>query len=132
MIGVDTNVLLRLLIVDDPRQNELALSFFAERSPLSPARISLVVLAELAWVLDKKYKYAVDRIGEAIGAMLDSPDLVVERPELVQWALDHFNRSKIDFADLLISRANLLADCAMTVTFDRDAAKLVPDMELLK
>jgi predicted nucleic-acid-binding protein len=132
MIGVDTNVLIRLFITEDPRQNELARSFFAERSPKSPAHISLVVMAEFAWVLSVKYKYGYDRIGSAVQAMLDSDDFVVEHRAVVEWALGQFTRSKIDFSDLLIARANEVAECPMTVTFDHDAAKYVSGMELLK
>jgi predicted nucleic-acid-binding protein len=51
---------------------------------------------------------------------------------VVEWALGQFTRSKIDFSDLLIARANELAECPMTVTFDHDAAKYVSGMELLK
>jgi len=132
MIGVDTNVLLRLLMVDDPLQNRMAVSFFAKRSPEDPAHVSLVVLAEFAWVLVKKYKLAYPKVATAIRAMLDSSDFVIDRRDVVEWALDRYTRSKVDFSDLLIVEANRSAGCSSTVTFDRDAARFVPGMELLK
>jgi predicted nucleic-acid-binding protein len=131
MIGVDTNVLLRLLIVEDPRQNELAKSFFAARSVADPARISLVVMAELVWVLRSKYKYRYERVAPVIQAMLDSDDFVIEARDLVEWALANYTKSKIDFSDLLVAHSNERSGCTGTVTFDQDAARYIPGMELL-
>jgi predicted nucleic-acid-binding protein len=132
MIGVDTNVLLRLVIVDDEKQNALARDFFAQRSRASPARVSLVVMAEFCWVLVRKFKFGFEQVVEVIRSMLSSDDFVIERPEIVEWAVDHYTRSKIDFSDLLIAEANRVARCAKTVTFDKDAAKYVAGMELLR
>jgi predicted nucleic-acid-binding protein len=132
MIGVDTNVLVRLFIVEDTPQTARAVAFFAERSPDDPAYISLVVVAEFAWVLKRRYKYSYDRIGAALQGLLDSDDFVVERREVVEWSLSQFDRAKVDFSDLMISRTNLLADCTSTVTFDHDASRFVAGMTLLK
>ena len=52
MIGLDTNVLVRYLIQDDPAQALLATKLIEENcSKHSPGRLSLVVLCELVWVL---------------------------------------------------------------------------------
>ena len=131
MIGVDTNVLVRLFVPVEP-QREASIAFFGKRSPADPAYVSLVVLAEFAWVLRRRYKYGFDKIGQAIRWMLDSDDFVVENRGLVEWALANYTRSRIDFSDLLISRAGELSGTPQTVTFDIDAVKYVPGMELLK
>jgi len=132
LIGVDTNVLLRLFIVDDPRQNALAARFFGERSEDDPAYISVVVLAELMWVLEKKFKFARTDSLRVVGGLLDALDVMVEQRELVEWAFAHATHSKIDFSDVLIAEANRQAGAAHTATFDREAARRVPGMELLK
>jgi len=132
MIGVDTNVLLRLLIVDDPRQNELASTFFAERSPADPAHVSLVATTELIWVLSQKYKFGHEKIAAAVQAMLDSDDFVIEGRDLVEAAIEQFTQSRVDFSDLLIALVNERSGCSATMTFDQNAAKRIPGMELLK
>ncbi len=131
MIGVDTNVLVRLFIEENPEQTASAVSFFGARSAGSPAHISLIVIAELAWVLGKTYKFGHDRVAAVIERLLETSDIVVERDDIVRWALEHFDHAKIDLADLLIAKINRQAECQTTVTFDRNAAKRVPGMELL-
>lgn len=131
MIGVDTNVLVRLFVVDEP-QSAVAATFFGKRSSADPAYVPLVAMAEFVWVLRKKYRYAPESIGAAVQSMLDSGDFAIEQRSIVEWAVAHFGPAKIDFSDLLIARAAEMASCPATVTFDRDAAKRVPGMELLK
>src|SRR5665213_1853719 len=101
MIGVDTNVLLRLFIIENPEQNALAAAFFAERSPVDPAYISIVVMAEFAWVLKKTYGYAPEMVCRAIQAMLDSNDFIIQHRDIAEWAVDQFNRANLAFSDLL-------------------------------
>jgi predicted nucleic-acid-binding protein len=131
MIGADTNVLIRLFVREEP-QTGMAGAFFAARSPADPAYVSLVVMTEFAWVLKKKYKQSLDAIRSAIQSMLDSDDFVVEERDRVEWALASYTRARMDFSDLLIARSSEIAGAARTVTFDTDAAKDVPGMELLK
>jgi predicted nucleic-acid-binding protein len=131
MIGVDTNLLVRLFVPIEP-QRDVALAFFDKRSPADPGYVSLVVVTEFAWVLTRRYKYDFRKIGEGIQWMLDSDDFVVEARDRVEWALTQYTRSKIDFADLLIARSAAIAGAHRTSTFDINAAKFVPGMELLK
>lgn len=131
MIGVDTNILVRLVIVEEPHSTR-AVAFFGARSPADPAFISLVVMAEFAWVLKKKYKQGVDQIARAVQSLLDSDDFIVECRDRVEWALAHYSRSRIDFSDLLIARSSEVSGASRTSTFDHAAAKYVPGMELLK
>lgn len=131
MIGVDTNVLVGLLVPGEP-QREKAETFFLQRSAVDPAFVSLVVLVELIWVLDRHYGYGFEQLLNATQWLLDSDDFVVEHRDRVEWALANYKRSKIDFADLLIARAGEEAGALRTATFDINAARFVPGMELLK
>lgn len=132
MIGVDTNVLLRLFIVDDPRQNALAVRFFGERTEDDPAYISIVVMAELMWVLEKKFKFARADSLKVVGGLLEALDVIVEQRDLVERAFAHATHPKIDFSDVLIAEVNRQVGSVHTVTFDREAAKRVAGMELIK
>jgi predicted nucleic-acid-binding protein len=86
MIGVDTNVLVRLFVPVEP-QRAASLAFFGKRSPADPAYVSLVVVAEFACVLRRRYKYDFDKIGQGIRWMLDSDDFVLENRDLIEGAL---------------------------------------------
>ena len=132
MIGVDTNIVLRLFVVDDEEQHRLAVSFFSARSPEDPAYVNLLVIAELVWLLQRRYGFAVDRIFEVLHVLLESVNIVVERSELVEAAIETKSVSnKVSVADLLISQINRNAGCTVTKTFDGPASKHIPGMELL-
>ena len=94
--------------------------------------MSIVVITEFTWVLRRRYKYGFEQVGQALRLMLDSDDFSIENRDLIEWALANYTRSRTDFPDLLIARLNELAGAPRTVTFDRDAGKFVPGMELLK
>jgi predicted nucleic-acid-binding protein len=131
MIGVDTNVLIRLFIVDEP-QSRISAAFFGARSSADPAFVSVLVVAEFGWVLGKKYGFPPERIVAAIQAMLDSDDFAFEQRGVVEWALAEYEMNKADLSDLLIARLAALASATTTVTFDTRAAKHISGMELLK
>lgn len=122
MIGLDTNVLVRYLTLDDVRQTALAAGIFDSLSAESPGFISLVVIVELVWVLESSYDFEKDRIVETLDALLRSQELTVERGDAVRQALRRFAASRADFADCLIERCCREAGSQYTVTFDRKAA----------
>ena len=51
MIGLDTNVLLRLFVEDDARQSERARRYVGAATAYEPCLINSVVIAEFAWTL---------------------------------------------------------------------------------
>lgn len=131
MIGVDTNLLARLFVDDDPRQQEIAGAFFGQRSMDDPAYVSLVVIAEFVWLLGKTYDYSKKRVAEALAALLESPDFVVESRNLVEDVLVLSEQPKVGIVDVLISRIAMRDGCIAVATFDKEAAKRVPGMKLL-
>ena len=125
MIGLETNLLVRLLVRDDPVQTEKARHFIDTHcTPESPGYINCIVLAELVWVLDSVYRFGRAEIAAAVESVLVGRDRVVEYRDEVQEALTAYKTSGIDFADILIGRVNLARGCSATATFDRKAAKL--------
>lgn len=132
MIGVDTNVLVRLFVVDDRRQSDTAGRFFAERSTADPAFVSLVVVAELVWLLEDTYDFSHAAIVGVLEDLLASPDFALERTDFVSDAVELAKRKKVDIADFLVARIALANGSRSAVTFDRAAAKRIPGMELLK
>jgi predicted nucleic-acid-binding protein len=131
MIGVDTNILARLFVDDDDRQRELASRFFTDRNPSDPAFVSLIVIAELAWLLRRTYDYSHQAILDLVVALLDSADFAVEARDVVVAAVNAAAGHRVGLADVLIASVALRAGCAATMTFDKIAAKRIPGMELL-
>ena len=63
MKGLDTNVLVRYLVQDDPEQGEIAASYIREiKASGETCFINNIVLCELAWVLRSAYKLSRDEI----------------------------------------------------------------------
>ena len=125
MIGLDTNILVRLLVTDDPNQTAQARRFIENRcTPNSPGFINCVVLTELMWVLGKVYDYRRAEIAAAIESLLAGGDRVVEYHDDVRAALAEYKSGGVDFTDAIICRINRARGCEATATFDRRAAKL--------
>jgi predicted nucleic-acid-binding protein len=123
MIGLDTNVLVRYIMQDDPRQSASATRLVESLSAESPGFVPLVSVVELAWVLSSAYALDRGQIVAAFEALLRTKEIVVERAEVVWQAIRAYRGANADFADCLIERSASAAGCDMTMTFDRGAAK---------
>lgn len=132
MIGLDTNVAVRILVGDDAGQVALAKSFLAQRSSEDPAFVSTVVLAEIAWVLDEVYGYPTADIARSLMSLFESSNLLIERETAMREAIVLAGQKNADVSDCIIARVALEEGAARTVTFDINAAKRIPGMELLK
>lgn len=129
MKAVDTNVLLRFVVQDDPRQFEVAADFLRARTAEDPAFVSLLVVAELVWALDRRYGYPRNAVLAVLSALLESAEVVVEEEQFLTALVGDGVKGGI--ADHLIARCAVRAGCSTVVTFDLDAARSIPAMELL-
>ena len=123
MIGVDTNVLARFFTEDDPDQVPRAEELLQSLTPETPGFVSLVSIAELVWILRRRYGWSKIQLIQCLNQMLDSPEFVLEGQTAVTEALRRFTSSKADFADCLIERSGHAGGCHETVTFDVDASR---------
>lgn len=125
MIGLDTNVLVRYLAQDDPAQSRTATELIEHRlSEAEPGFVSIVAMAEVAWVLERAYRLAAQEIAAAIEGILQSEVLVVENEQEVFTAMVALKEGRGSFADALIGALGVKAGCSWTVTFDRRAGRL--------
>lgn len=125
MMGLDTNVVVRLFVDDDPEQADSARRLVAAKcSPENPGFIDRVVLAETIWVLTSVHRYRRSAIADVIELLLENRDMRLEDHDLIRPALREFRDSNVDFADILISHVNRARGCEATATFDRKAARL--------
>ncbi len=123
MTGLDTNILVRYFVRDDPAQTKAADKLLEALSPEEPGWISQIVLVELVWALRLIYRFEREKIAAVLDTLLRSKELVIEQEEIAHLALSIYRRSKADFADCLIASAGRAAGCAEVFTFDRVAAR---------
>jgi predicted nucleic-acid-binding protein len=122
MIGLDTNILVRYVMQDDPKQSAKATRLIESLAPEAAGFVSVIALIELVWVLTSCYDLTREQIAQALDALLRAKELVLDRAEQVSQALRVFRASSADFADCLIERTAHAAGCDRTMTFDRTAA----------
>ncbi len=124
MNGLDTNVLVRYIVQDDPVQSKIATKWIEKNCTSDePGCVNVVVVCELSWVLSRGYGYKRETIVSVIRGILSSPELSVEEDEAVWQALKAYESGASDFADCLIGILNKRAGAATTVTFDRKASR---------
>jgi predicted nucleic-acid-binding protein len=123
LIGLDTNVLVRYFVKDDPEQTRLAVKLIHELSADEPGWVGLVTLLELVWALTRIYRVQRAQVVQIIDTLLASQDIVVEQRETVREVLIVFRTRNTDFADCLIASSAKAAGCSRTMTFDRRAAR---------
>lgn len=123
MTGLDTNVLVRYVMQDDPRQSPRATRLIESLTPDAPGFVPVVTLMELVWVLAGSYGRSRSQVATVLETLLRSKELVVDRAELVTQALNRYASAGADFADALLVRIAAAAGCAATRTFDSGAAK---------
>ncbi len=125
MIGLDTNILVRYLVRDDPEQARTARRFMESRcTEETPGWIDRIVLCELVWVLEGAYGYDRGAIAEVLEHLLRTAELEFDAVERVWQALRAYRDRGMDFADALIVFSNLDAGCEETVTFDQRMSRL--------
>jgi predicted nucleic-acid-binding protein len=126
MIGLDTNVLVRYLSQDDPRQSALAVDFIEGIcSEKHPAFINQVVLCETVWVLERCYDVNKEMLVAILEKILKTEQFSIQGMEMVWRALKEFKKSQADFSDCLLAQINLANGCEHTATFDKKASESV-------
>lgn len=120
MRAVDTNVLMRLLTRDDPKQVAAAESFVA-----GGAWVPHLALAEATWVLASVYDRGPEDIATAVDMLLNHEHLTLQDPDAVAAAIASFRkRPALGFSDCLVLEVARKAGHLPLGTFDRDFSKL--------
>jgi predicted nucleic-acid-binding protein len=127
MRAVDTNVLVRLLTRDDPKQVAAAESFVS-----AGAWVPHLAIAEATWVLASVYKRDARAIATAVEMLLNHAQLTVQDSDVVAAALAQFRRHPtVGFSDCLMLEVARKAGHAPLGTFDRDFGKVAGAQRLL-
>ena len=119
MRGVDTNVLVRFLVGDDPDQASRATNLFA-RATTEGERlfVAQIVVCELVWVLGYAYDKSRSEIASGLERLLRARQLLFEDVDQIQGALERFAAGEGDLADWLIWERSRANGAERVVTFD--------------
>ena len=120
MRAVDTNVLVRLVTRDDPKQVAVAEAFVARG-----AWVPHLVLAEATWVLTSVYGRSPDDIATAVELLLNHEHLTLQDSDIVAAAVASLRkRPALGFSDCLVLEVARKHGHLPLGTFDRDFSKL--------
>jgi predicted nucleic-acid-binding protein len=125
MIGIDTNILLRLWLNDDPAQGRRIDALLAAHGGTPGALlVTDVVLAEAVWTL--RAAFDQDKAAQllAVRSLLQETAFAFEDRETVTQAADMFEHASCGFSDCLIVAKHARQGCDFTATFDRGMRKL--------
>ncbi len=131
MIGIDTNILLRLWLNDAPAQNKRIDALLAGHgSTPGSLLVTDVVLAEAVWTLRSAFDQ--DKAAQllAIRSLLNETAFAFEDRDALAQAADMFELGNCGFSDCLVVAKHARHGCDFTATFDRGMRKL-PRVRLL-
>ena len=119
MQAVDTNVVVRLILGDDPVQAHLAEACWRRTLTRGDLFLSQIVLVELSWVLGFSARLGRVRIATELRRLAAIEGVVVEDEAIVLQAINCYEQSSCDFADCLILVRARERDALPVHTFDR-------------
>jgi predicted nucleic-acid-binding protein len=124
LIALDTNILVRLMVRDDPRQTALAERLLESAAESGEScLVTDPVLCEVGWVLESNYEASRSDILAAMQELLAQEVFTFEDREAFQRAVDLCQRSKLDLSDLLIGAKGQARGARTTYTFERTLAR---------
>ena len=125
MLGIDTNVVVRLVVADDAEQTRRARKLIDQALGRNESvLVSLPVLLESEWVLRSRYGFGREALLSIFRALLEARELSFEDEPALEEALFHWKDSACGFSDCLIAAHNRQMGCRATATFDAKAARL--------
>ena len=117
MRAIDTNVIVRFLTGDDPRQAARARRVIGEGDIFVPTSVVL----ESEWVLRSAYGFSSDRVVQALRAFAGLPGIAFEDGALIARALE-WTEQGMEFADALhLGQSN---GCSIFLSFDRRLSRI--------
>lgn len=119
-VAVDTNVLVRAVVRDDPAQADIAAKVMTDAELIA---IALPCLCELVWVLRRVYDIPSADAATAIRALLAAANVIMNRPA-VEAGLSVLDAGG-DFADGVIAYEGNWLGADTFVSLDKKAVALL-------
>ena len=125
MLGLDTNVILRLLLADDPSQKRRASKAIARaRAAGTQIVLGLGVVLELERVLRSSAKMDKAQVLGIFRLLLESNDVQIENEKVLEQAVHTYQNASADFAECLFLAQYQRMGCHTMLTFDTKAARV--------
>lgn len=118
MKGLDTSILIRYLVQDDPIQSPRANEIIERLTEKAPGFVTVAAIAEIAWVLHSRCKATAAEIADAVERILSIGSLKVQNEQQVYEAVVAVRSGEGTLADTLIGSLGRSAGCTKTLTFD--------------
>lgn len=125
MYGLDTNVLIRYLLRDDPVQAEQARATIESAVQSGePVVICLLTMLESEWVLRSCASIDKRAVISTFRMLLETRDIRIEQEETLEEALYLYENNNTDFADCIMAARYARLGCSAMLTFDKKASQL--------
>lgn len=124
MAALDTNIVVRLIVGDDPKQARAAEKLVASE----PCTVAASVLMECEWVLRAGYRLDAKLIAASMRDLLTLQNIDAANAALTQQALQGYEAG-LDFADALHTAQRL--DGETFATFDKQFVQRAPKAGVL-
>jgi predicted nucleic-acid-binding protein len=123
MIGIDTNVLVRIFARDDEVQRRQAIRLI-ERLPSGvQCYVNWIVVVELIWTLRKAFQFDSQELAMVARQLTEHPKMNVPDKNILREAAHQARETGADLPDMLIRLINTAVGATETFTFDVDAAR---------
>ena len=120
--SLDTNVLLRWILGDNPEQLEIV-NKILEAKEIKKIHISNLVLVESVWVMESVYKMDRDQVAEALEVILSYPKFSLEKDLLKQIISIYPTKTRLSFVDIMLAVESKINSHSPLLTFDKKLAK---------
>ncbi len=124
MISIDTNILLRFLLKDDPALSPKALEIISANDCF----VTRAALTEVVYTLESYYRSARADIGHALDALLSLRRVSIEDRAVTERVVSWY-KGGMDFGDAMIAASSHGAE--HVETFDRDFARLARKLQTI-
>ena len=122
MPAVDTNVILRYIVEDDPRQTRIAQRYVERHAAAGDSMfLATSVILETEWVLRSVYRFKKDEIIEVFVGLLEAREMTFQDEASLERAIHRYRELNIDFADCLHLATAQTFDQLPLATFEKKA-----------
>jgi predicted nucleic-acid-binding protein len=118
---LDTNVVVRHLTGDPPRQARRATAFLAQADELLLADL---IVAEVVFVLESFYEVERERVAELVRAVIGFPVVVVADSALLLRAIEVYEVDRLDFAEAYLVASAEASGVGVVASFDRSIDRI--------
>ena len=130
---LDTSALLRLLVKDDEKKMNAVIALLQNAGKQgSYFSVLPVTMLEIVWVLEKVYKLDRRAVREFVEAIINTPQLKVEKEEVFRKALQIYAEKNVKFADAVMGYWGLSNGLSTVFTYDEKHFKRIDGLEVKK